>query len=263
MVSVGGRFGWVGRVSLSAGVVALLATACGSRTTMLDEDAFLLPGESSSGSSSGGASSPGGGAHGGSVNLPSAGTQNIPMPTAGTGNTAPAGSIQQVCQDYCKGYAIKCPQELQPGQECLSTCVGEIGNTQGNCQTTGLSALRCLTPYFANPKLVCQEAINSGLTKCGKQVTAFKKCSGEDEPTQPTPQPTCMSSIGDLSPISCKMQFFCGDGTYNVGCSSQNSGASFECACGTPSGSYIPTSLGGGAPNPCLVAAHNCSIPGQ
>jgi hypothetical protein len=234
--------------------VALLATACGSRTTMVDEDAFLRPGESASGGSS----------HGGNSNLPSAGTPNLPMPTAGTGNTSPAGSIQQVCQDYCKGYATKCPQELEPGQDCLGTCVGEIGNTQGSCQTTGLSALRCLTPYFANAKLVCQDAINSGLTKCGTQVAGFKQCSGEanqPDPT-PTPQPACMSSTGDLSPNSCKMQFFCGNGNYNVGCSSQNGGATFDCACGTPGGGYVPSSVGSGV-NPCLIAAHNCGVPGQ
>lgn len=235
---------------------------------MLDSDAFLEPGESIGGSSAGSGSPKGGRSgtnKGGSAN---AGTQNMPMPTAGSGNTPVPGSLQQICQSYCQGYATKCPQELDPGQDCQATCMNEVGTTEGGCQKSGIAALRCLTPFFANATLSCNQAIGNGLTKCGMQVNAFKQCSGQTDPEptpnpgpNPNPGPACMSG-GEAGPGYCKMQYFCPSAQYTVSCSYSNGTSTHECVCFLPNNSVQSFSLSGSVGNPCGVAAMSCGVPG-
>jgi hypothetical protein len=250
---------------------ALVALACGSRTSMLDSDVYLEPGETTGGSSAGShtvaGNSPGGTTtQGGSVNVPIAGTQNMPMPTAGTGSMPTPSPLLQVCEGYCKGYAAKCPQEFQPGQECVATCMNELSRVDPQCQKTGVGALRCLTPFFANVKVTCEQAIGNGLMKCDKQIEAFKSCSGEDEPSpdpgpnpDPGPAPAC-PGMGVAGPGYCKTTYSCPAGPFTVSCQSAGAGDNYDCTCYQPSGTTRQYTVGVAVPDPCRAIASDCGV---
>ncbi|HVY27342.1 MAG TPA: hypothetical protein VHB79_12380 [Polyangiaceae bacterium] len=270
---VGGRFGWVrGLKGFGWGLVVVsLAAACGGRTSMLDSDAFLEPGETNPEGGTGGTGNTpqGGTATAGTINVPVpvAGTTNVPLPTAGsggTGTTTPT-PIQTGCQNYCNGYATKCAEKFQNVQECINTCQNELGATDPTCQKKGIAALRCLTPFFGNKKLSCDMAIGNGLAKCNNQVKAFKVCSGEiDDPT-PTPDPPdpgtpICGGFGDVGPNYCKSSYMCADGSYTVSCFLSNMSGNYDCTCYMPNGTSLPVSLGGFMTPPCNYAATLCGV---
>jgi hypothetical protein len=264
-VRVFGGFGW------PAGLFAVsLAAACGGRTSMLDADAFLEPGENNPSGGKGGSGNIPQGGKGGSINVPTAGTASTPLPTAGTGSggtgSTPLTPIQKQCQAYCKGYANICPQKFSDTTECIGTCENELGSTDAACQKKGITALRCLTPFFGSKNLSCDMAIGNGLAKCNNQVNAFKVCSGEiNEPTPtpdpPDPVPICSSS-GDVGPNYCKSTYTCVDGFYTVSCfqSDANANANYDCTCYMPNGTSLPVSLGGFMAPPCNYAATLCGV---
>lgn len=235
---------------------------------MLDADAFLEPGENNPEGGKGGSANTPQGGKGGSINLPVAGTASVPVPTAGTnsggtGSTTPS-PIEQQCQTYCKGYATKCPQKFQDVAECIGTCENELGSTAPACQKQGITALRCLTPFFGNPKLSCDMAIGTGLAKCNNQVNAFKVCSGEiNEPTPtpdpPDPVPVCSGS-GAVGPNYCKSTYTCVDGLYTVSCFQSAMSTNYDCTCYMPNGTTLPVSLGGFMIPPCDYAATLCGV---
>lgn len=216
---------------------------------MLDGDAYLEPGETSGGSTSGG-----------SANLPRAGAQNVPTPTGGTGNTPSPSPILASCQKYCAAFMTKCPQQFEPGRDCVAACQAEVGNGTKDCQNAGLKALKCLTPYFAKQGLICDAAVAEGLSRCSEQLNTFNRCSGQDVPTpDPVPMPAC-SSMGDAGDTYCKASYSCGTSFYTTACSYGEAG--WTCECSGPNGA-LQTPLGDGLPNVCNLAALLCGAPVQ
>lgn len=174
--------------------------------------------------------------------------------SAGTGPTKPVGGPTSgvdpslavtPCQQYCPGYGTQCKKRLE-GQECLSTCQGEINGYGVGCQTLGINVLRCLAPFFSANGGDCNAAVNRALAQCGTLVTAFDSCkknaSGTPTPT-PTPTPTKpIKSFGDCKrsgggdSTSCKESFYCNDGNYTVVCYPPDQSMLFDCRCINPNG---------------------------
>ena len=73
------------------------------------------------------------------------------------------------CQQYCPGYSTQCGKLLK-GQDCLSTCQGELNGYGPKCQGLGIGALNCLTPFFSARGGPCDPAVNRALTACGDPV---------------------------------------------------------------------------------------------
>ena len=226
-------------LAAAVGILAPLGTACGSRTSMLDSDAYdsdgvvgvaggaTLPGSGTAGKSSNGTGSPG---------------------RAGSGSTTPAGGAANgvdttlalsPCQQYCPGYGTQCKQRLE-GQECLATCQGELNGYGTSCQTLGINALRCLTPFFSASGGDCSAAVNRALAQCGMIVSAFDSCkkgfSGSSAPSKPVnPFATCPRSGGGDN-TTCVETFTCNPGNYLTFCSLSPASMLFDCGCVSPNG---------------------------
>src|SRR5262245_48596148 len=128
MLVVGGRTRWARVVSRWSGLSVLLlglGAGCGSRTSMLDPDVYSEDGpDPVSGASSGGSSNRAGSpAIGGSRPMQVGGMSgSAPTPTAGQpGMPTEPTAVTKTCQNYCAGYATKCPGELK-GQDCQLAC---------------------------------------------------------------------------------------------------------------------------------------------
>jgi hypothetical protein len=228
MLVHGGRCGWARVVGFAAalGILGSLGTACGSRTSMLDSDAYE--------GSRDGVGAPGGtGGNNSNGGSPS---------RAGSGSTTPAGGFAGVdttlalapCQQYCPGYGTQCKARLE-GRECLSTCQGELNGYGTSCQMLGISALRCLTPFFSASGGDCNAAVNRALIRCGMIVATFESCKQSVSAATPSSKPSnplssCLRSGGGDS-TSCVASFDCNEGDYFTYCSLSPTSMLLDCGC--------------------------------
>lgn len=262
MLVTGGRFGWARLVWLGGfaiGVLGLGGTAaCGSRTSMLDPDAYSV-GEGGSSNTSplgnAGKSSPGSGGR----PIGAAGT------TAAIGGSNSSGvdpSIAVgVCQQYCPGYSSQCQKRLK-GQACIPTCQGELNNFGPVCQALGVKALSCLTPFFSRGGVDCDGAVNRALAQCSGIVTQFEECKKDFSASPGNPSfnfiSSCERSGGPMDDGNCAQIFNCTNGPYITLCNpSGSSSKQLQCSCVTPNGQTLEARLPASG-DPCLDATALC-----
>jgi hypothetical protein len=185
--------------------------------------------------------------------------------SAGGGASTPSVGSLMACVDYCSGYERTCSQDLN-GRDCFALCSNEVDSFGPVCQSLGVKALVCLTPFLRNSTLGCDEATARGLRECGTAVNRFQDCK-TNVPPQPTPLPPPPSpgpcegySSGDA--FGCKMSLTCTNlGTYSVDCQLMNNGL-YTCNCYTPNGSISNTNVMAGGPEyACSTAAQYCGVP--
>jgi hypothetical protein len=255
----------VGVIGLAAaiGILGSIGTACGSRTSMLDSDAYDSSRDGVVGVAGSAAGSGAGTAGKGSNGMGLLGR-------AGSGSTPPGGGPPRdvdstlaltPCQQYCPGYGTQCNKRLE-GQDCLSTCQGELNGYGTSCQTLGISALRCLTPFFSANGGDCDAAVNRALGPCGMIVAAFDNCKkGFDGSTTPTKPPReALANCGRMGggdTTSCTEVFSCSYGDYISYCSLATGSMFLDCGCVGPSG-RMATGLLPPAGDVCLDAALLC-----
>ncbi len=273
MLVNGGRSGRarVGSFAAAVGVLGLISTlgfGCGSRTSMLDPDVYGVGAENveNGGSINNVTPKPIGtaGKATGGVVLGNGGASSSSGSKGGASGVDPALSIPQ-CRQYCPGYAAQCQKRLK-GQDCLSTCQGELNGSGSTCQMLGILALSCLTPFFSANGGACDPAVNRALTACGPIVDAFEECkTGPATNPAPVGMPTrgdvtscpSMGGVGGPSP-ECKMLFSCPNGSYTTYCSSNRQNPAYtDCVCLGPGGTQTMTQLMQSA-NVCFDAAHVC-----
>jgi hypothetical protein len=226
---------FVGLVA-AVGILGSLGAACGSRTSMLDPDAYDSNGQGVVGAA-GRANVPGNGTAGKSSN----GTGLLGR--AGSGSTTPVGGpVNGVdtslavtpCQQYCPGYSTQCKQRLE-GQDCLSTCQGELNGFGPSCQTLGIAALNCLTPFFSARGGDCNSAVNHALAKCGTIVASFDSCKkhfdGSTPPARSREAFAGCERAGGGDSTGCNESFSCGNDNYVTFCSLPTGSMLFECGC--------------------------------
>lgn len=269
MLVTGGRFGWARALwsgALVLGVGALVGTAaCGSRTSMLDPDAYY----GTIGGGGGTSSSPTG--HAGKTSSGSAGHPTgtggaTTTPIGGTGSGATTGvdpsRASVTCQQYCPGYGTQCVKRLK-GRECLPTCQGELTTFGPICENLGINALQCLTPFFSPQGGNCDDAVNRALTQCGKIVQAFEDCkkqfsSGKSPGGLPVGGvASCPRTSGPTPGGNCAEIFDCNNGPYVTSCNLSPQTMLLDCGCVSPSGN-APTARLPFTSDPCLAAAALC-----
>jgi hypothetical protein len=268
---------------LFGGLAVLLASGCGSRTSMLDQEAYevgsdgVVNGGSSNGGkgngasgagSSGHAGSPSTGSGGGSVS-PSAGATGVGGKTGGGGAVDPS-LASAPCANYCPGYGTECAARLK-GSECLPTCLNELNSFGPACQSLGIQALTCLTPFFTPGGNQCDAAVGRALSKCSKIVKQFeackKKASGGTAPSPTTPSPTtptspkldptsCADGGNAAGPGFCLSTYNCQNGSYIVTCDISPMTMLASCTCMSPAGNQMITVPD--VADPCELAAHSC-----
>jgi hypothetical protein len=239
--------------AVAAGMIAVMG--CGGRTSMLELEGYEL-----AGASSGGSSPTGGKATG------TAGAQ--PIPSAG----APSTPTTTQCAQYCSGYAKACAKELK-GQDCQQVCEAEMDAFGAKCQSLGLSALQCLTPFFEPRGGTCETATNISLALCATELTNFKSCQTgmplptptptpvpNPKPTPPTPNadPATCASMGSITPNSCDLVFGCAQGTYRASCGTSADGAFTRCYCFSDDGSFMSEMPVTDYTVACYVAVAQC-----
>ena len=239
----GGRRGWVRVAGLVAtvGILGSLGTACGSRTSMLDSDAYDSNGNGIV-AAAGRANVPNAGTAGKSSN----GTGLLGGAGSGSNNAggAPASGVDTSlaltpCQQYCPGYGTQCKTRLD-GQDCLSTCQGELNGFGPSCQMLGIAALQCLAPFFSANGGDCNSAVNHALANCGTIVAAFDSCKKQlGGPTTPSKSRDAFAGCertGGGDTRSCEESFSCFDGDYVTFCSLPTGSMLFDCGCVSLSG---------------------------
>jgi hypothetical protein len=168
---------------------------------------------------------------------------------AGSGPTLPAGGAASgvdpilalgPCQQYCAGYGTQCKKRLE-GQECLSTCQGELNGYGASCQALGINALRCLAPFFSASGGDCDAAVNRALGQCGAIVAAFDSCkksfSSSAKPSKPTNAvASCLRSRGGDANTGCVDTYTCNEGAYFTFCALAPGSMLLDCNCLLPSG---------------------------
>jgi hypothetical protein len=224
----------------------MLGAGCGSRTSMLDVDAYSSEGLGGFGNTAGS------GANGGSKGDPNA--------------VDPQRSVS-ACESYCKGFKVKCPAELS-GRDCMATCAEEVNSKGKACQSLGIKALECLAPFFSSSSrsATCDDAKNNGSNTCNQELTKFAQCAAPVPMPNPNPQPDpgpgkrgmvngCDASVSS-TPDTCIRFYSCMDGPYLVECVSQLDG-NFSCSCSFPSG-VMQGAIYGPVADPCLKAGTDC-----
>lgn len=235
----GGRPWWVRWVSAGGSVVvlALLGTACGSRTSMLDPDAY---------------SSPGSGGSGGSSNTGKAGSSGDPLDPS---------LSSAACTKYCNGYRVQCSAELG-NRDCVETCTAEVNNRGKQCLKLGTEVLECLAPHFpwSGPSLGCKAVSDRAATACGPELSNFQNCAPVSKPTAPTGRPDC--PVNNLvGGTECLQLYECMGGPYLVQCTSTNTGDR-ACSCLPPTSENktLTFTYGATVSNPCELAANDCGL---
>lgn len=265
MLVNGGRSGWAWVVSLatSFGVVGLLGTAaCGSRTSMLDPDGYGLT-DGDSGGSSGGRGSGGTQSSVGSAGKASKGGGLVgnsgatSTPSGGASTGVNPGLALTPCQQYCPAYGTQCKKRLD-GKDCMATCQGELNSYGPSCQSMGIEALRCLTPFFTPNGNDCNGAVNKALSLCGPIVTAFDECKENvSSPSRPAQEVFSCPRSGDGGRINdCTSVYQCSNGPYIVFCSTAPN-MLLNCSCVPPNGSLSSATLAISS-DPCFDAAKLC-----
>jgi len=213
------------------GFVSLVGTAaCGSRTSTLDPDVYAVAGQGGSSgvkpSSSGGKATTGSGLLG-----MSGGSTSPPATSSGVDPSIAVGP----CQRYCAGYGTQCKKSLK-GKDCLTTCQGELNDYGAFCQTQGVNALTCLTPFFSPQGGDCSVAVNRALTNCGELVTSFDACKESFAKGTKNPVSACPRSGEGGVNANCTSVYSCNNGPYITFCSPTESPMFAECGCVPPSG---------------------------
>jgi hypothetical protein len=260
---------WAGAASILVGLAWLPTLACGGRTSALERDAYDPDQDPYAGSSSGGSSS---------KPAPKAGNSSVPSAGSSAGGSVSGGLAGSICENYCKGYAPKCAARLE-GRECVSTCAQEMTGFGARCQELGVTALKCLTPFFERSNLSCDAAVGQALAACGKQVEAFNDCKGNSSNPQPAPQPAPQPNPPKPQPMPtptppptpamcgamglgtvdyCYSTYACPEGVYSTTCKlSMPNG--YDCTCSYPGGFGQGFTLVGDYP-PCDVADEVCGF---
>ncbi len=250
----GGRSGWIWFRSVTAlvGIASLLGTAaCGSRTSTLDSDVYASVGQGGSGGvkpgGTGGKTATGGGL------LGTAGASTSPPATSSGVNGALA---KTPCERYCAGYGTQCKKRLE-GKDCLTTCQGELNGSGPFCQSLGIDALTCLTPFFSANGGDCGGAVNRALTQCGDMIANFDDCKNEFLAGNMNPVSACPRAGDGGVNASCTSIYSCPNGPYVTFCSPTDSMQFAECGCvgpvGTPKSVRVPL-----AGDLCLDATALC-----
>lgn len=201
---------------------------------MLDADAY----DSSRDGVGGGGTIPGAGT-GGKNGLPGRGGTGSTTPVGGSASGVDTTLAIAPCQQYCPGYGTQCKKRLE-GKDCLATCQGELNGYGPSCQTLGINALRCLTPFFSASGGDCNAAVNRALTQCGMIVAAFDSCkkgiSGTAAPSKPSnPVASCLRTRGGDN-RNCSDFFTCNEGSYFTFCAPASGSMLLDCSCVRPSG---------------------------
>ena len=252
-------------LAAAVAVLAPLGTACGSRTSMLDSDAYGSDSEGVVGVA-GSANAPGSGTAGKSTNgtgAPGRAGSSSTTPAGGAANSLDPTLALSPCQQYCPGYGTQCKPRLE-GKECLSTCQGELNGYGTSCQTLGINALLCLTPFFSANGGDCNAAVNRALAQCGMIVAAFDSCkkgvSGSSTPSTPSKPISALASCprsGGGDATSCVQAFACNEGSYVTFCSLPPGSMLLDCGCVSPNGQMVSVSLPPSS-NVCVDAAAFC-----
>lgn len=267
MLVKGGAFGWArlaGRVVVSWGVVGLLVTAaCGSRTSMLDPDAYEVGAGGTFTGPLGNAGKPSSSVGGRPVGIGGATT----TPTAGAPSSGPVSNVDPSvavgpCQQYCPGYGSQCKRRLK-GQDCLATCQNELNGSGPTCQALGVQTLSCLAPFFSRGGGDCDGAVARALAQCGDIVAKFDACKKEFL-RSPGNNPSlnfvgsCLRSGGPMSDGNCSQIFNCNNGPYVTFCNQATDGTMLlDCTCITPDGQTLVSRMLPSA-DPCLSATTLC-----
>lgn len=243
---------------LSGGLAFLTLVSCGGRTSALDTDGY---GTSTDGDE-------GGSSNGGRPSV--AGSPSIGGAAAAGGTSTSMGGTSGVneslsiapCNAYCPGYGTQCAQRLM-GQDCMTACQSEVNSFGPRCQALGISALKCLTPFFTPNGFNCDATVNAALTKCGKVVNDFQTCKGPQKPNMPmpsmpsTPSVASCPGMGVADSLSCVQLFACGAGVYTVICGFQPGNMIANCSCTRPNGSAESIDVANDG-NACMGAASLC-----
>lgn len=155
------------------------------------------------------------------------------------------GLARGPCSAYCPGYGSQCVQRLM-GQDCMAACQAEVNSFGPRCQTLGIAALRCLTPFFTPNGFGCDDAVNRALTQCGKIVADFQTCKGVDptpSPTMPLTNVTSCPGMGTTGPTRCMQVYACAQGLYEIDCTFPVGTGAASCSCSMPSGATTGTSF--------------------
>jgi hypothetical protein len=232
-------------IASASGALGLLGVACGSRTSMLDSDAYSSDGLGGFGASFGNNSG----------SSSKAGSSSDP-------NAVDPRLSASACERYCKGYRVQCARELGD-RDCLATCGEEVNNNGKQCQTAGIKVLECLAPLFPTngPSQGCDAVSNRAAAACGPELAKFQNCAPSSKPTNPGPGRVpggCMLVDDSGSGVDCLQLIECQDGPYIVQCSPNGDGTT-QCVCLPPSGqaqSRTYASVG----DACRVAAVDCGF---
>ena len=245
MLVHGGRPGRARAASLASITSALLvlAAGCGSRTSILDVDAYSSEGL------------------GGFGNVAGSGNAK------GDPNAVDPQRSASACESYCKGFRVKCGAELS-GRDCMATCAQEVNSNGKECQSLGIKALECLAPFFSSSSRACQAAQNDGSVACSAELGKFAQCAEPTNVPMPNPNPRPGPSPGRPGLVAgcdeavsstrdtCIRFYSCPDGAYLVECVSQLDG-NFSCSCSLPSG-MMQGAIYGPVADPCLTAGTDC-----
>jgi hypothetical protein len=227
---------------VGGGVVALglPATACGSRTSMLDPDAYSSTGV--------GGSTAGSGNKSGSTGK--AGSSGDPLDP---------NKSSAACTKYCNGYRVQCAAELG-NRDCVATCTAEVNDRGKQCLKLGTEVLECLAPHFPStgPSQGCKVVSDRAAAACGPLLSKFQSCAPESKPDQPTLRPDCVLN-NVAGGTECLQIYECMEGPYLVQCNTTNPG-NRTCTCISPTADPKTFTYGANVIDPCEVAASDCGF---
>jgi hypothetical protein len=233
-------------IASATGALGLLGFGCGSRTSMLDSDAYSSSGVGGFGNSAGSGNTSGSSSKAGSSSDP---------------NAVDPRQSASACEKYCKGYRVQCARELGD-RDCEVTCAQEVNNNGKQCQTAGIRVLECLAPLFpmSGPSQGCEVVSNRAAAACSAELAKFQNCAPSPKPTNPGPKrlPDNCTLNEAGSGGDCFRMLECEDGPYLVRCSPNGNGAT-QCVCLPPSGQLQSLEYGS-VGDACELAANDCGF---
>jgi hypothetical protein len=241
---------WSGVLALGATSLAL-TLGCGSRTSMLDPDVYATDGGGSSSGGTNGVSRGGKTAAGGK-----------PGTSSGAASGLDPGAAQTPCANYCAGFAPLCPARLN-GEDCTPLCVREVSSASRQCQTLGIRALECLTPFLKPNSGGCQEVVSRAMLECGEVVDQFQQCADSDDVPVPQPDlrpnPSACPSMSGAVARGCTATFACSGGSHVTNCALlDDADHAFSCSCARPDGITAYHVVIDTPENACLQMAAYC-----
>jgi hypothetical protein len=249
MLVNGGRSGWrAAPLALACSALSWMVAACGSRTSMLDSDAYSSIG-------------------GGFGNV--AGSSNAAgSSSTGGGNAVDPNRSAQACEKYCKGYRTYCSDDLG-GRDCSAACAQEVNNQGQQCQTLGIAVLECLAPHFsaAAPVQDCASITARSTAACSAELAKFAGCRDDDDDDDPSPmpnpnpvrpRPSDCRATGMSGGGTCVQIYECTEGPYLVQCTQADTGNQ-DCVCIPPSGAPQLRTYRGSL-DACTTAAMDCGF---